>query len=195
VLGPLNVVRAVSASDDVFFYTLGYRFWVQRDLDGPEAVQQVAHAYGLGVATGIDLPGEAAGRVDSPSGRTSLHARYPKAFPEGGWFAGDNVEMAFGQGGTVITPLQLAVAYATFANGGTRFQPRLAAAATDQAGRQPAGFPAKAAGHVSLPRRSATRCWRGSLARSSSRAGPPPPPLPGSRSTSSRSPARPGPRA
>jgi len=40
---------------------------------------------------------------------------------------GDNVEMAFGQGETVVTPLQLADAYATFANGGTRYAPEVAA--------------------------------------------------------------------
>jgi len=151
VLGPLNVTRALSASDDVFFYTLGYQFWTQRDRFGPEPIQQLAHAYGLGVRTGIQLPGETAGRVDSPSVRASLHAHDPTAFPEGGWYPGDNVELAFGQGGTVITPLQLATAYATFANAGTRWKPRLATAVTDPAGRQLASFPATAAGHVSLP--------------------------------------------
>ena len=151
VLGPLDVVRALSASDDVFFYTLGDRFWTQRDRYGPEPIQQAAHAYGLGVRTGIALPGEAAGRIDSPSVRARLHARDPTTFPEGGWYPGDNVELAFGQGGTVITPLQLATAYATFANGGTRWKPRLATAATTPAGKQLAAFPAKTAAHVSLP--------------------------------------------
>ncbi len=157
VLGPLDVTRALSASDDVFFYTLGYQFWSQRDRYGPEPIQQVAHDYGLGTRSGIALPGEATGRVDSPNVRASLHARDLRAFPEGGWFPGDNVELAFGQGGTVITPLQLAGAYATFANGGSRFQPRLAGLATDQSGAPVASaassspFVSKVTAHVPLP--------------------------------------------
>ena len=51
------------------------------------------------------------------------HAQDPKDYPNGGWFTGNNLEMAFGQGGTVITPIEQAVAYATFANGGTRYVP------------------------------------------------------------------------
>ena len=59
--------------------------------------------------------------------RVKLHAEYPKDFPNGAWYTGNNMEMAFGQGGTVITPIEQAVAYATFANGGTRYVPQIAA--------------------------------------------------------------------
>ena len=43
----------------------------------------------------------------------------PAAFPNGDWYAGDNLNLAIGQGETVTSPLQLPNAYATFANGGT----------------------------------------------------------------------------
>ena len=42
------------------------------------------------------------------------------------WRRGDNTELAAGQGDAPVTPLQLANAYAAFANGGTLYQPRLA---------------------------------------------------------------------
>jgi penicillin-binding protein 2 len=153
-LGPLDVQRALSASDDVFFYNLGYDFWSRRGRYGPEPIQQMAQRYGLGVPTGIALPGEAAGRIDSPSVRQALHREAPAAFPNSGWYPGDSVEMAFGQGGTIVTPLQLAGAYATFANGGTRYQPRLALGATTQTGKLVTRFAPKVAAHVALPANS-----------------------------------------
>lgn len=39
--------------------------------------------------------------------------------------------MAFGQGTTAVTPIEMADAYATFANGGTRYAPEVAAAVID----------------------------------------------------------------
>jgi len=149
-LGPLDVTRALSASDDVFFYNLGYDFWTRQRRYGAEPIQTMAQRYGLGQATGIALPGESAGRVDSPTVRQALHLQAPEAFPNTGWYAGDNVELAFGQGGTIVTPLQLANAYATFANGGTRYRPRPAIDATRNGGTLIRYAPSVAA-HVPLP--------------------------------------------
>ena len=42
------------------------------------------------------------------------------------WLPGDNIALAVGQGDLLVTPLQMAVAYAAFANGGDRYAPRLA---------------------------------------------------------------------
>ena len=64
--------------------------------------------------------------------RGKLHAEAPKAFPyTPSWFTGDNIEMAFGQGETVLTPIEQAVAYSTFANGGTRYAPEVASEVVD----------------------------------------------------------------
>ena len=41
--------------------------------------------------------------------------------------------MAFGQGETVLTPIEQAVAYSTFANGGTRYAPQVASEIVDPA--------------------------------------------------------------
>ncbi|MGH9102038.1 MAG: penicillin-binding protein 2 [Acidimicrobiales bacterium] len=150
VLGPLDVSQALTASDDVFFYTLGFDFWVSRTHYGEDAIQRWAGAYGFGSPTGIALPGEASGMVDSPQVTARLHSQYPKAYPYGDWYVGNNIEMAFGQGVTVITPLQLALAYGTFANGGTRYEPQVAAAIVDPQGRVVKRFSPVVTGHVQV---------------------------------------------
>ncbi len=147
-LGPIQITKAIAASDDVFFYTLGYRFWVNRSTYGPMPIQNMAHLYGLGRITGIPLPGEVKGQIDSPALRTRQHAQDPTAFPYSGWYVGDNLEMAFGQGETLITPIELADAFATFANGGTRYQPRVAEAAVNASGHVVKTFPPVVTGHV-----------------------------------------------
>ncbi len=68
--------------------------------------------------------------------------------------------MAFGQGETVVTPIQLATAYATFANGGTRYAPELAAAVALAVGQGREALRA--------PRpRATSRCRRSPARRSS----------------------------
>ena len=49
-----------------------------------------------------------------------------------GWFIGDTINVSVGQGETVVTPLQLANAYAAFGNGGTVYTPKLVTSVTDQ---------------------------------------------------------------
>jgi len=150
--GVVNLVSALTQSDDYYFYNLGYLFYVEQSKYGPTPIQNVAGQYGLGESSGIDLPDEAPGRVDSQAVRKELHKESPTGFPNTSWSEGDNIEMAFGQGGTVVTPIEEAEAYATFANGGTRYQPQIAAAivnpATDKVVKR---FTPKVTGHVDLP--------------------------------------------
>ncbi len=130
--GTYNVSGALAASSDAFFYNLGEMFWEQQSKYGTTPIQNEATQYGEGTITGVDLPGEAQGRVDSYLTRGKLHAEAPKAFPyTPSWFTGDNIEMAFGQGETVLTPIEQAVAYSTFANGGTRYAPQVASEVVD----------------------------------------------------------------
>lgn len=62
--------------------------------------------------------------------------------------AGDAVNISIGQGDTVVTPLQIAVAYASIANGGTLYQPRLAKAIIDTKGNVVKEFPPVETGKV-----------------------------------------------
>ncbi|HEV2427479.1 MAG TPA: penicillin-binding protein 2 [Acidimicrobiales bacterium] len=151
--GLVNLPEAITRSSDYYFYNLGYLFWTQRGRFGETPIQNVAHEYGLDQYTNIDLPNENVGRVDSPAVRRSLHAQAPTAFPRVSWYTGDNIEMAFGQGTTALTPIALANAYATFANGGTRYTPEVAAAVLDPHGKVVERYQPRVAGHVSLPAR------------------------------------------
>jgi penicillin-binding protein 2 len=61
--------------------------------------------------------------------------------------------MAFGQGTTALTPIALANAYATFANGGKRYAPEVAAAIVNAHGQTVLRYGPRVLGHVSLPPR------------------------------------------
>ena len=148
--GKVDLPRALAVSSDVYFYKMGWDFWQNRSRYGDE-IQEVARELGLGARTGIALPSEARGRVPDPETRARLHKDYPKAFPNGIWYGGDNVNLAIGQGEMVATPLQLASVYATFANGGTVYQPRLAARALRQTGNVAVQLPPLAMATISLP--------------------------------------------
>ena len=119
VNGLVNVTSAMTVSSDVFFYWLGER------MDGSTLIQDAARAYGFDQLTGIDLPNEASGYVLTPARLRTLHQKYPKDYPYGDWYTGNTAHLAVGQDGVVVTPLQLARAYAAFANGGTLYEPHV----------------------------------------------------------------------
>jgi penicillin-binding protein 2 len=123
--GAVDIRRALTVSSDVFFYTMGYNFWLQRDTFG-DPIQEAAWSFGLGADTGIDLPNEKGGIVPTPDFKAQRHEDNPEAFPEGRWRAGDNINLSVGQGDMLLTPLQLANAYGTLANGGTVWRPMIA---------------------------------------------------------------------
>jgi penicillin-binding protein 2 len=150
--GTYDITGALTVSSDSFFYNLGDLFWQDRGQFGDTPIQNEATAYGEGTITGIDLPGEADGRLDSYLTRAKLHAEATKAFPyAASWFTGDNIEMAFGQGETVLTPIEQAVAYSTFANGGTRYQPQVASEVVDPVtGRVVKKLTPHVTGHITI---------------------------------------------
>jgi penicillin-binding protein 2 len=118
--GRVDLVRALAVSSDVYFYALGQRLHTDQG-EGP--VQVAARGLGLGAATGIDAGPEAAGRVPGPEWKRSAHDK--GLFPDPRWYPGDSVNLAIGQGDLLVTPLQLAVAYAALANGGPRPRPHV----------------------------------------------------------------------
>jgi penicillin-binding protein 2 len=125
--GRIDVSQALTASSDVFFYWIGDQFWSGRSRLG-DGLQEVARAFGLGSPTGIQLPGEAPGVVPDPAWKQRLFDAMPpdqQARGDGRWYGGDSANLAVGQGDLLVTPLQLANAYATFAAGGVRHRPTL----------------------------------------------------------------------
>jgi penicillin-binding protein 2 len=139
--GKVDLARALAVSSDVFFYGLGDRLARLpggTTSDGP--IQDIAGRLGFGRPTGIDIGPEGAGRVPGPASRREAHERRPEAVPDGRWYPGDNVNLAIGQGDLLVTPLQLARAYATLATGTVPPAPRVVAgppAAATPSGLEP----------------------------------------------------------
>ncbi|MFO0726951.1 MAG: penicillin-binding protein 2 [Myxococcota bacterium] len=109
--GPVAAVDALMRSCDVYFYTLGNRI-------GLDAIAAMGFDLGFGKKTGIVIDGESDGIMPT-------EAWYNQSVPEG-YTRGASVNAAIGQGAVTVTPIQLAVAYATMANGGTVFEPQVA---------------------------------------------------------------------
>ena len=124
--GSVSLVTALEVSSDVFFYNLGYRMWDSGEL------QHWAHALGIGRPTGIDVPNREVSLLPSKHWRDQL---YREGGTDRPWSPGDNIQLATGQGDLQTSPLQMAIAYATLANGGTVVTPHLGKEVTDTAGR------------------------------------------------------------
>ncbi|MBK9181026.1 MAG: penicillin-binding protein 2 [Acidimicrobiales bacterium] len=148
--GTVDIRRAMAVSSDVFFYKLGADFWMARGRLGL-GIQETARDLGLGAESGIPLPDEQAGRVPDPETKQALHEENPEAFPFGEWFTGDNVNLSIGQGDMLLTPLQLANTYATFANGGTLHSPNIALRVQEPDGAVVREFGPRALRQVALP--------------------------------------------
>ncbi len=147
--GWINVTQALTVSSDTFFYWVGASFWQQYANDpkgypyGDMPIQHIANEYGLGVDDGIDLPplDIATGQIDSPAWRV-------ESGQGNNWEPADNEEMAFGQGENEITPLELATAYATFADHGVRYAPELAGEILSPTGKLVKVIAPQVTGHV-----------------------------------------------
>lgn len=138
--GPVDLVSALRVSSDVYFYLLGLKMWNTNDL------QHWAHELGIGRPSGIDVSA-VEGLLPSKQWRNQL---YKEGGTERPWSAGDNVQLATGQGDLQTNPLQMAIAYATLANGGTVPTPHLGLAVEDAAGRVLDEFDPKPRRHVRI---------------------------------------------
>ncbi|MDR3585506.1 MAG: penicillin-binding protein 2 [Desulfosporosinus sp.] len=65
--GLVNLSKALAMSSDIYFEVMGRRVFDAN----PETIKQVANEFGLGVASGIDLPGEANGIAPSAEWKKS----------------------------------------------------------------------------------------------------------------------------
>ncbi len=105
--GPIDVVHALEASCDVYFYTVGMRL-------GLAQIVHIDRDFGLGSATGIGLPDESAGMLPNP-----------RPGPESQTERINSIFMGIGQGPMAVTPLQMANAYTTLLRGGVWMPPVL----------------------------------------------------------------------
>lgn len=115
-LGPMTATRAIAMSSNIYFYTVGGGHESIKGL----GIEKMAHYYrefGLGAKSGIDLPGETAGRVPDPDWKKKAKGE--------NWVLGDTYNTSIGQGDLLVSPLQITLANMTVANGGKLVKPRL----------------------------------------------------------------------
>lgn len=127
VNGQISLARALTVSSDTFFYNIGSKLWSLQYRKNPQgnAIQDTARDFGFGKITDIPIGNESKGRIPDQKWKEEIHKEHPAAFPYAEWLPGDNVNTAVGQGDTLVTPIQLAMAYGAFSNGGTLYQPQL----------------------------------------------------------------------
>ena len=108
--GHINVHQAIERSANVFFYKLGL------DL-GINTIARYAKMFGFGKKTGIAIEGDVPGLIPDPKWK-----RQTRGEP---WQKGETLQIAIGQSFTLVTPLQIALAYNAIVNSGHIVKPFL----------------------------------------------------------------------
>jgi penicillin-binding protein 2 len=109
--GTIGLADAIKVSCDSFFYQYG-------NAAGIQSIDAVGKMLGIGEESGLQLSGEQTGNMPGPEWMQIHH-------PQERWSSAQTANVSIGQGYTLVSPLQLAMAYATAANGGTCYYPRL----------------------------------------------------------------------
>ena len=109
--GTLDVSDAIKVSCNAFFYQYG-------NAAGINAIDETGDELGLGKPTGIEITGESPGVLPGPEWMRVSH-------PNEKWSSAYTANVSIGQGYDLATPLQMAMAYSTIANGGVSYYPRL----------------------------------------------------------------------
>jgi penicillin-binding protein 2 len=118
--GVVDLYKSIVMSSDTYYYQ------VANDL-GIDAIAGFMKHFGFGERTGIDLQGEATGVLPSPEWKIKRFKRPEQQK----WYAGETISIGIGQGYNAYTPIQLAQAMATLANGGSMYRPHLIAYVDD----------------------------------------------------------------
>jgi penicillin-binding protein 2 len=109
--GTIGLADAIKVSCDSFFYQYG-------NAAGIQSIDVIGKMLGIGEESGLQLSGEQTGNMPGPEWMQIHH-------PQERWSSAQTANVSIGQGYTLVSPLQLAMAYAAAANGGTCYYPRL----------------------------------------------------------------------
>ena len=105
--GTIGLADALKVSCNSYFYQMG-------NAAGINAIDDTGKTLGLGKATGIEITGEQPGVLPSPDW---MRIHYPRER----WTSAYTANVSIGQGYDLVSPLQLAMVYATVANGGVSY--------------------------------------------------------------------------
>ncbi|GAA2477793.1 penicillin-binding protein 2 [Streptomyces gobitricini] len=171
--GPISLGEALKFSCNTVFYALGHKEW-QKDgglkpkKDAHDWFYRTAREFGLGSETGIDLPNEVKGRIPDRQWKQSFWQAnkdsWCKQGKKGGSYveqiayesclegnqlkAFDSINYAIGQGDVLVTPVQMATAYAAISNGGTLFKPTIGKAVISPDGKKVEEIKPRAGGRL-----------------------------------------------
>ncbi|MGZ4648716.1 MAG: penicillin-binding protein 2 [Blastococcus sp.] len=175
----LDFRETLIRSCDTVYYKLAVEQWIadgatRNTGHAKEVFSKMARAWGFGRQTGIDLPDERSGLITDRAYKLAYWEKYKKDFcegakrrPKGSYLqqidaenctdgyrlnAGDEANFVIGQGDVLVTPLQLAMAYAAMVNGGTLYRPQLAKGFLSADGTTASVIPPKKAGTLPVPR-------------------------------------------
>lgn len=109
--GDVTLSQGLTASCNTFFYHIGYN----TALEDPDLLPRYARDFGLGRDLGMIID-ENAGIVPSPDWLMETRGEE--------WKLADSINLSIGQGDLQVTPMQMAVAVAAIANGGTLYTPQ-----------------------------------------------------------------------
>ena len=116
--GTLDLHGGIVNSCDTVFYEIGKAFYDHGPAGTGEisetALQDYLGQFGFGEKTDIDLGGEAVGVIPTPAWKAERWQNVPS---EATFRGGDYTNMIIGQGDVLVTPLQVACAYAGVATG------------------------------------------------------------------------------
>ena len=163
--GRLKLDVGLAISCDSLWYQIAYDEWVRDGGLKPKSNANdyffnAAKAFGVGKATGIDLPSELSGRLPNRNWKQNWYEQNKDFYCnykdrakkedltkylieiarenclDGNKVrAGDAVNFSIGQGDTLVTPIRLAQMYAAIANNGTYYKPQVARAVVDTDGK------------------------------------------------------------
>lgn len=158
--GPITLGDALKYSCNTVFYRLGHDEWVKDGgikpkKDAKNWFYRTARDFGLGAETGIDLPNEVKGRIpdrqwkqdfweankdawckEGKKGGTYVQQIAYESCLEGNQLkAYDSINYSIGQGDVLVTPIQMATAYAAISNGGTLHEPTVGKAVISPDGK------------------------------------------------------------
>jgi penicillin-binding protein 2 len=131
----IDMRKALIRSCNVYFYHLAEEVGIDR-------IANLSHDFGLGAVTGIGINTEAQGFVPTREWYMKQHGNQ--------YHIGFTLNAAIGQGNTRVTLIQLAMAYAAIANGGTLYVPQLVQAVEAPDGSTIEEFPPRVRRRVSV---------------------------------------------